>query len=113
MKQHGTRIAVALLAAAGCAASGGQSEVTVPVAQPGTQQETAERARDQRTLSYALREMADRRQMEADLIARDRGPNDPAVERKRQLAEDLREAADEAEGEARQLRMRVPHGMVQ
>jgi hypothetical protein len=57
--------------------------------------------------------MAERRQVEADLLARDMGPDDPVVQKKRRMAQELREAADETERKARDLRGQVPHGMVQ
>jgi hypothetical protein len=112
MKTREALIVLALFAAGGCATDQSQSP-QAGIAQPTTQQETAMQAREHRSLAYALREMADRRQFEADLLMRDLGPDDPAVQRKRQLAEDLRAAAAEAEGEARQLRSAVPHNMVQ
>ena len=57
--------------------------------------------------------MADRRQLEADLLAREVGPNDPGVEKKRRLADELRAAAVDAENKAQQLGGQVPHNMVQ
>jgi hypothetical protein len=57
--------------------------------------------------------MADRRQLEADLLAREVGPDDPGVEKKRRLADELRAAAVDAETKAQQLGGQVPHGMVQ
>ena len=41
------------------------------------------------------------------------GPNDPGVEKKRRLAEELRAAAVDAENKAHELGRQVPHGMVQ
>ncbi|HJT20506.1 MAG TPA: hypothetical protein VJ746_08545 [Nitrospira sp.] len=113
MKIRQALIVLALFTAGGCATDRQAQAPGSGIAQQTTQQETASQARDHRTLAYALREMADRRQFEADLLMRDVGPNDPAVQRKRQLAEDLRAAAAEAEGEARELRRSVPHNMVQ
>lgn len=78
-----------------------------------TQQEVADQARDSRSQSYALAEMADRRQLEADVLAKELGPDHPSVEKKRRLAEELRAAAQEADQNARALRRDVPHGMVQ
>ena len=78
-----------------------------------TQQEVADNARDSRTQSYALAEMADRRQLEADVLAKELGPDHPSVEKKRRLAEELRAAAQEADQAAHSLRRDVPHGMVQ
>ena len=85
----------------------------VGAAAPTTQQEVADQARDARTQSYALTEMADRRDLEADVLAKELGPDHPSVEKKRRLAEELRAAAKEADTNARSLRRDVPHGMVQ
>jgi hypothetical protein len=57
--------------------------------------------------------MADRRQLEAELLAREVGRNNPSVEKKRRLAEELRAAALDAENKAHELGRQVPHGMVQ
>lgn len=57
--------------------------------------------------------MADRRMVEADLLARQLGSDSDEVKRKRQLAQELLTAADEAEREGQKLRKEVPHGMVQ
>jgi hypothetical protein len=54
--------------------------------------------------------MAERRQVEADLLARDMGPDDPAVQKKRRMAQELRDAADETESKARDLRGQVCTG---
>ena len=65
------------------------------------------------TQANSLREMADRRQLEADLLAREVGPDDPTVEKKRRLAEELRAASVEADNKAHDASRQVPHGMVQ
>lgn len=77
------------------------------------QQNAAQRSIEYRTQANSLREMADRRQLEADLLAREVGENDPSVEKKRRLAEELRAAASDAEHRAHDLSRQVPHGMVQ
>ena len=77
------------------------------------QQEAARQSIAYRTQAHSLREMADRRQLEADLLAREVGPNDPSVEKKRRLVEELRAAALDAEHKAHDLSRQVPHGMVQ
>lgn len=105
-------IAGLVLVVAGCAAR--QSEGRPMAAAPGsTQQETAQQAREVRSQSYALGEMADRRQREADVLAKELGPDHPSVEKKRRLAQELQDAADDADRQARDLRRSVPHGMVQ
>ena len=109
MKTRTWVMALALLAATGCA--GGSQVGDGRTA--STQQETARQWTDYRTQASSLREMADRRQLEADLLAREVGPNDPGVEKKRRLADELRAAAVDAENKAQQLGGQVPHNMVQ
>jgi hypothetical protein len=106
----GTSImAVVLLATVGCA--GGPQATDGRTA--STQQETARQWTEYRTQASSLREMADRRQLEADILAREVGPNDPGVEKKRRLADELRSAAVDAENKAQRLAGQVPHNMVQ
>ena len=100
--------AAILLAGAGCT---GQQVSDGTMASP--QQDAARQSTSYRSQANQLREMADRRQLEADLLAREVGPNDPSVEKKRRLAEELRAAAADAENRAHDLRPQVPHGMVQ
>ncbi|HEU4504197.1 MAG TPA: hypothetical protein VFR79_05160 [Nitrospira sp.] len=102
-------VALVLLTSAACA--GGQQTGDTGRASP--QQEAARQSAEYRTQANSLREMADRRQLEADLLAREVGPNDPGVEKKRRLAEELRAAAVDAENKAHELGRQVPHGMVQ
>ena len=98
-----------LLTTAGCA--GGQGIEDYGTGSP--QQDAARQTTDYRTQANSLREMANRRQLEADLLEREVGSSDPAVERKRRLAEELRAAAVEAENKAKDTGRQVPHGMVQ
>ena len=107
---RGWLLTIVILTVAACA---GRLQETSSGPAPATQQDAAGQARDYRTQAQALREMAERRQVEADLLARDMGPDDPAVQKKRRMAQELREAADETESKARDLRGQVPHGMVQ
>ena len=100
---------IILFASAGCA--GGEGSTNYGTALP--QQEAARQTTDYRAQANSLREIADRRQLEADLLAREIGPNDPAVEKKRRLAEELRAAAVEADSKAQDVAHQVPHGMVQ
>lgn len=102
-------IAITLLASAGCA--GGQGVGNYGTGSP--QQNAAQQTTDYRAQANSLREMADRRQLEADLLAREVGPDDPGVEKKRRLAEELRAAAVEAENKSHEAGRQVPHGMVQ
>jgi hypothetical protein len=102
-------IAALFIVSTGCA-GGPQRGGDLSVA---PQQDAAQRAIEYRTQASSLREMADRRQLEADLLAREVGENDPSVEKKRRLAEELRAAAADAENRAHDLSRQVPHGMVQ
>jgi hypothetical protein len=110
MHARRSSLAMAILLVAGCA-GGGQQFGAAGTASP--QQEAASQRADYRTQANALRAMADRRQLEADLLAREIGPNDPSVGKKRRLAEELRAAAADADNQARSLSRNVPHGMVQ
>jgi hypothetical protein len=109
MDPRGSLIVISLLASAGCA--GGHGAADYGTATP--QREAAEQRTDYRTQANSLREMADRRQMEADLLAREVGPDEPTVEKKRRLAEQLRAASVEADNKAHDASRQVPHGMVQ
>jgi len=114
MKIRGSVMTIVILTVVGCAGGGQRLEGTATGSPPpATQQDAAQQAQDYRTQAQALRDMADRRLVEAELLARDLGPNDPAVQKKKQMAQELREAADETEGKARERRGQVPHGMVQ
>ena len=101
-------IAVGTVALAGCA-GGQQADRNMA----STQQEAARQSSAYRAQAHSLREMADRRQLEADLLASEIGPNNPSVGKKRRLAEELRAAALDAEQKAQDLSRQVPHGMVQ
>jgi len=94
-------------------ASGNARQSPVAVSPPGTQEEAADLARDSRSQANTLAEMADRRELEAAVLARELGQDHPSVETKRRLAQELRTAAAEADQNARDLRRTVPHGMVQ
>ena len=108
---HGRTASLAVILLLGGCAGGGQQFGDAGTASP--QQEAASQRTDYRTQANALREMADRRQLEADLLARELGAADPSVEKKRRLAEELRAAAEDADNKARSLSRSVPHGMVQ
>ena len=108
MDTRASLIVVSLLASGGCAGGQGADYGAV-----SPQAEAAEQRAEYPTQANSLREMAPRRQLEADLLAREVGPNDPAVEKKRRLAEELRAAAVEADNNAHEAGRQVPHGMVQ
>ncbi len=102
---------VLALALAACAS---QPSANAPrPASASTQEEIAEQAREFRKDAYTLAQMAERREVEADVLARTLGEDDPRVQDKRRLAQELRTAAEEADRQARNLRGSVPHGMVQ
>ena len=108
---HGRTASLTVMFLLGGCAGGGQEFGDAGTA--SSQQEAASQRTDYRTQANALREMADRRQLEADLLARELGATDPSVEKKRRLAEELRAAAEDADNKARSLSRNVPHGMVQ
>ena len=100
-----------VLATLGCSAGvrgNSDSRVSTP-----SQQQVANDARQYRQHATELREMARRRQMEADVLAQKDNPDLERIEGKRELAKDLLEAADQFEAKARELQREVPHGMVQ
>jgi len=78
-----------------------------------SQQDYASATKEYSHHAAELREMARRRQIEADVMAQKENPDMEKVQAKRDLARDLLEAADQSEAKARELRRRVPHGMVQ
>lgn len=78
-----------------------------------SQQDLARQARMYRQEAADLREMAGRRQAEADVLQRKENPDREAIKHRRGLAEDLLAAAAEAEQKAQDLERQVPHGMVQ
>lgn len=112
--RHGLWICTALLLA-GCATPDSRDPVTAPISRgaPMTQQDRAEKARVYREEARQYREMAQRRQAEADLLARDLGQGHAAVQQKRQLAMELQARADEADRISREFRQQVPHNMYQ
>lgn len=109
MNTRASLTAILFLACAGCAGGppAGNSGM-VP-----SQQDAARQWTQYRTQASSLREMADRRQLEADLLAREVGPNDPSVEKKRRLADELRAAAVDADTKAQAMSAQVPHNMMQ
>ncbi len=109
MNTRASLMTVLFLACTGCAGGppAGDSGMSSP------QQDAARQRTEYRTQASSLREMADRRQLEADLLAREVGPNDPSVEKKRRLADELRAAAVDAEKKAQDMSAQVPHNMVQ
>jgi hypothetical protein len=80
---------------------------------PSLPQDYAAATREYSHHAAELREMARRRQIEADILAQKENPDMEQVQAKRDLARDLLEAAEQSDAKARELRRRVPHGMVQ
>jgi len=78
-----------------------------------SQQDTARHSLVLRKEAADLREMARRRQAEADVMERKPAPDRERIEQQRRLAQDLLAAAEETEQKARDLERQVPHGMVQ
>ena len=83
------------------------------VSSPTDQKQYANDARLYRMHAAELRDMARRRQIEADVLAQKENPDMERVQGKRELAKDLLEAADQFDAKAKELQRRVPHGMVQ
>ena len=98
---------------AGCSTASGDRSLSPSAGAASSQQDLADQALDQREQAYKLRDMAERRAVEAEVQANERGSQDESVQQKRKLAKDLDAAADEAEQNSRDLRQQVPHGMVQ
>jgi hypothetical protein len=105
MEARASLIVTLLLTSAGCA--GGQGAADYGMASP--QRDAAEQTADYRMHANSLREIRPAAAGGGSL-AREVGPNVPAVEKKRRLAEELRAAAVEAENDAHEA---MPNGMVQ
>jgi len=105
-------LSIAILAAFGCS-TGSEGSSEAGATTRTTQQEFANDARQYRQHAAELRDMARRRQIEADVLAQKENPDMERVQGKRELAKDLLEAADVFDAKARELQRRVPHGMVQ
>ncbi len=110
----GTLLSV-ILAASGCTtgSEGNSPTSTQTTSVQRTQQEFAKDAMQYRQHAAELREMARRRQMEADVLAQKENPDMERVQGKRELAKDLLDAADQFEAKAKELQRNVPHGMAQ
>lgn len=76
-------------------------------------QEAARTAMDYRKLATELREMARRREIEADILAKQQNPDETRIRLKREMAQELSKEADLAEQRAREMQRSVPHGMMQ
>lgn len=109
-------IVVFFAAAGGCAQNSderGSHAAAMGQPAPTTQQNTAALMMQYRQEAADLREMANRRQIETNVLEKELGSDHERVRRKRDLAQDLLTAADEVEQKARNLRRDVPHGMMQ
>jgi hypothetical protein len=103
-------LGIVTLVALGC--SSGTQGTSDSRVSTGSQQQVANDARQYRQHATELREMARRRQMEADVLAQKENPDLDRIQGKRELAKDLLEAADQFDAKARELQREVPHGMV-
>ena len=96
-----------------CAGGSGRTATAPLEGSVATQEDMANLRFHYRQQAVELREMARRRQIEADALANQSGADNALVQRKRDLAEDLLSAADEAEQKARAIRQHMPHNMLQ
>ncbi len=78
-----------------------------------SQQDAARAVVDYRKLAAELREMAHRRELEADVLAKQQNPDQAMIAHWREMARQLRAEADAAEQHAREMQRNVPHGMMQ
>jgi hypothetical protein len=68
---------------------------------------------DYRKLAAELREMAQRRALEADVLAKQSNPDQAMIAHWREMAQNLNKEAEAAEQHAREMQRNVPHGMIQ
>lgn len=68
-----------------------------------SQQETAKAVMDYRKLAAELREMARRREIEAEVMAKQPNPYQARISHWREMAQQLRKEADAAEEHAREM----------
>ncbi len=78
-----------------------------------SQQDAARAVIDYRKLAAELREMAHRRELEAEVLAKQPNSDQEMIAHWRDMAQHLRTEADAAEQHAREMQRRVPHGMMQ
>jgi hypothetical protein len=81
--------------------------------QTPSQQEAAKAALDYRRLAADLREMAHRREVEAEVLAKQPNPDQAQIAHWREMVQQLLKEADAAEQHAREMQKTVPHGMMQ
>jgi hypothetical protein len=82
-------------------------------AAPSSQQEAATAVLDYRKLAAEFREIAQRREMEAEVLQRQPNPDPAKITHWRDMAERLRKDAEAAEQHARDMQRNIPHGMIQ
>lgn len=107
-------LAIGAVVSGGCADEqrrGEPSQVRVP--HVASQKSSAEQALILRREADSLREMADRREHEAEILARDPATDERLVRENREIAQKLWHEADEAERAAVAIGRQVPHNMVQ
>jgi hypothetical protein len=81
--------------------------------QRASQQEAAKAALDYRRLATGLREMAHRREVEAEMLSKQSNPDQAQITHWRDMVQQLLKEADAAEQHAREMQKSVPHGMMQ
>jgi hypothetical protein len=107
-------LAICAVVSGGCADEprrGEPSQVRVPPV--ASQKSAAEQALILRREADSLREIASRREREAEILSRDAGSDERLVREKRELAQKLWHEADEVEQAAVAIGRQVPHNMVQ
>lgn len=112
-----TSLCLILAVPAGCTTSGSGARTPNPDAMmqlTGTQKDQADQAFHLRQQSKEFREMAERREFEADLLlASGDSSMEETVKRKQVLAQRLHAAADSLDEKAQEVQRQVPHGMMQ
>jgi hypothetical protein len=68
---------------------------------------------DYRKLATELREMARRRELEAEVMAKQDNPDQQRIAQKREMAQELLKEALAADQRAQEMQRQVPHGMIQ
>jgi hypothetical protein len=112
-----TSLCLILAVPVGCTTSDPGAKTPDPDAMmqtTGTQKQHVELVFHLRQQASECREMAERREFEADLLMANGGPSmEETVKRKQALAPRLHAAADPLDEKAREAQWQVPHGMVQ
>lgn len=112
-----TSLCLVLAAPAGCTTSdlGAKTPDSDAMMQmTGTQKDQVDFIFNLRQQAKEFREMAERRELEADLLSANGDPSvEETVKRKQALAQRLYIAADSLDEKAQEAQSQVPHGMMQ